>query len=330
MVKFTDEEAAQALVAVLGDSPWAVVAMAHGYLAQLRGEDDEIAARMVYERSRQTLRASREFIARVGEEGFVALLPERVRRGSAENPVTKLFPATITEQRFIEVMDQLTGDRGGVSYLDQRECGHSYVDFVLREGDDDVPVNVKNAGIRFENAQSLVGIAPDDCIPIPAYKAHGAVSDVPNLIYVVSVDYELVGHLGRLLPALFTRDEAITWQILNQCTGSKVREAEDRFIFGMVRKNWGELKQVAADNPFHVLSARKAIRILNTQPKRTPGIGMRAWGTGASAEVNVHVSILEDTKRWEEIHRRIAQKGLSDVVAAVNRRKLEMVYDPEI
>ena len=76
--------------------------------------------------------------------------------------------------------------------------------------------------------------------------------------------------------------------------------------------------------------ARKAIRILQTLPKRTPGIGLRAWGTGASAEVNVHISVGRETKRWDEIHSRIEENGITDIIEAVNRRRTELVFDPEV
>ena len=64
--------------------------------------------------------------------------------------------------------------RKALTYSDDRQAGHSLTDFTLREGDLELPVNVKNAGTRFEKAAELVGLDPNDCIPIPAYKAHGA------------------------------------------------------------------------------------------------------------------------------------------------------------
>jgi hypothetical protein len=102
------------------------------------------------------------------------------------------------------------------------------------------------------------------------------------------------------------------------------------FVFSMVKKHWGRLKEICADNPFFVVSARKAVRVLHTKPQRTPGIGLRAWGTGASAEVNVHVSIEEDMTAWEAVRNRIIENGIQDIIQAVNRKRMEEVYDPEI
>jgi hypothetical protein len=146
----------------------------------------------------------------------------------------------------------------------------------------------------------------------------------------VSVDYGLIGTLDNLLPRLFDARETTVWRLLNGFAGAKVRNAEDAFVTTVARKHWDSLKAGIAANPFHVISARKAVRILQSKPKRTPGIGMPGWGTGARGEVNVHVSIREDTKPWPTVTERIMATGLSNIIEAVNRRRTEEVYDPEI
>ena len=194
-------------------------------------------------------------------------------------------------------------------------------------------MNVKNAGTRFENAAQLVGLDPDVCVPIPAYKAHAALSPggfTPNLLYVISVDYDLIDLLDKMLPMLFSDKEEIVWDLLNRHVGKLVRDAEDLFIGRIVRKHWPDLQKMVNDKPFHVISARRAIRILQTIPKETPGIGQRAWGTAARGEVNVHISVEAETKDWSEVAERIARNGVIDVVNAVNRKVMQEVYDPEI
>lgn len=329
-ITYSDKEAATALVNIIGDSKWEAVAFAHGYLAMLNEATDEEAARIAYEHGIQTLKRSRQLIAESKGKGFKALLYRREKVGSAENPVIKLFPATITEQRFLELLDELCSNRKGLSYSDDRESGHGLTDFTLHEGKLELPINIKNAGTRFERARQLVGLDPNDCIPIPAYKANAALETVPNLLYVVSVDYDLVGNLSNLFPTILDHNELIVWDLINNYAGAKVRSAEDTFIFSVTRKYWDEMKCIANENPFHVISARKAVRILQTKPERTPGIGLRAWGTGANAEVNVHVSIEQDTTSWSVLCDRIIDKGISDIMRAVNRKKWEEVYDPEI
>jgi hypothetical protein len=325
-----DVEAARALVAVLGDSRWDAVALARGYLAAVEGADDITAARVAYEQGLATLRGSRELIARARNEGFVAVLPPRKKLGSAENPVTKLFPGTITEQRFLELADRLCDTRQGLSYSDDRQAEYTLSDLTFREKDVELPVNIKVASTRFERSAQLVGLDPADSVPIPAYKANGALERVPSLLYAIAVDHTLIQRLDSFLPQLFSPDEVTVWRLLNQHGGARIKNGEDIFVFRMVKRHWETIRKQVADTPFHVVSARKAIRILQTKPERTPGIGLRAWGTGASAEVNVHLSISEDMKSWEEIGERIRLKGLQDIITAVNRKRVEEVYDPEI
>lgn len=327
---YSDLDAAKALTAVVGESRWEGVALAHGFLAFAEGRSLEEAARLARERGVPSLKDARELLTRAHEQGLLAVLKPRTRIGSAENPVTKLFPAAVTEERFLELAGELCDRCPGLSRRDERETGHSLVDFTILNGECSLPINVKTASTAFEKARDLVGLEPDDCIPIPVYKASGALETLPSLLYVVSVDFTLVPTLNRLLPELFSSDERIVWDLLNRYEGARLRTAEDAFVFTMVRRHWEQIRETIQDKPFHAVSARKSIRVLHTKPKRTPGIGLRAWGTGASAEVNVHLSIREDTTPWNDVATRIAARGLADVIAAINRRRHEWVYDPEI
>jgi hypothetical protein len=290
----------------------------------------EAVARTLYESSSLTLRRSREIIERLPSANLSEFLEPRQKTGSAENPVTKLFPAAVTERQFLDEIERLMDDRSSVSYRDERFGSHSLVDFTLLESALELPINVKNAGTRFENAASLVGIDPNDCVPIPVYKAYDAIEKVPNLLYALSVDYALLGKIESQSITRLSKDEAHVWHILNSYAGSLIRDAEDRFVYSVVNRHWEEFSEHVSMPVFRVISARKAIRILQTQPKRTPGIGLRAWGTGASAEVNVHISITSETKSWDEVYRRISNESLSNIIDAVNRKRTEVVYDPEI
>lgn len=300
-MRYSDLEAACALTRVIGESRWDAVALAHAVLTLDGGATPDVAARVARDRGVQTLKLSQELLARYRAHGFLELLTPRRRLGSAENPVTKLFPATVTEERFLELAEHLCGRRTGLSCEDDRETRHALVDFTIRNGEAALPINVKTASTAFEKAKDLVGLDPADCIPIPVYKASAALETLPNLLYAVSVDFTLIAELDRLLPSLFTADERIVWDLLNRYEGARLRTAEDAFVFATVRKHWERIRDTVRRNPFHVISARKAIRVLQTKPKRTPGIGLRAWGTGANAEVNVHVFPSSRTPRLGEM-----------------------------
>jgi hypothetical protein len=325
-----DINLATAVSSLLSTSRWAGAALARAEVLLTSGGADEEAARILYDSGCYTLTKARALIPQIKTGGFVALIEDRTRIGSAENPVTKLFPAAVTERHFLACLDEITTAQSGLSYSDARFSGHTLVDFTLHQGDVALPVNVKNAGTRFENASALVGLEPDDCIPIPAYKAHDAIEKEPNLIYVFAIDYRLTTKIETHLLTHLNAQEAAVWTLLNSKAGSRIRDAEDKFIYSTVEKYWPQFTAECPLPGFRAISARRAIRILQTQPKRTPGIGLRAWGTGASAEVNVHVSIHGETKPWDELHQRIVRSGLTDIVEAINRKRTEVVFDPEL
>lgn len=329
-ISYNDKEAAQSLVKIIGESRWEAVCLAGGYLEMLSGRDDKIAARIIFDCGNQTLKRSTDFIKKSKESGFIKNLKTREKMGSAENPITKLFPAVVTEQRFLEILDDMCSKNKRLKYSDDRKSSHGLTDFTIYQNKFKLPINIKNAGTRFEQSKKLVGLNPEDCIPIPAYKAHAALKLVSDLIYVVSVDYDLVNKIEKFLPKILTRDEMIVWDLLNKYSGSLVRDGEDYFIFGMVKKYWKKIREIIDDKPFYVISARKSIKILRDRPERTPGIGLRAWGTGANAEVNVHISISEDMVKWSDIQSRIMRWGISDIIKSINKESKEIVYNPDI
>lgn len=327
-----------ALSSVLGDVDWEVAALGRAFLLRENGADPETAGRVIYERSRRhTLTRSKEIVQDFPERHFLEYAKERTRTGSAENPVTKLFPAAITERRFVDRLEPLVAERPSLSFEDDRHERRGLSDFTLLEEPDELPlvderhalpINVKTATTLFRKAEDLVGLEPEDCLPIPAYKAHGALEKLPDLIYVISPDWELLDILPDLLEDLLSAEERRVWAALNEYAGSGIRDAEDRFVFRTVETHWDRIRATVADNPFHAISAKKAIQILREKPKRTPGIGMRAWGTGASAEVNVHISISEDTVPWERVSDRIRRDGVRQLLADLRRTTHVEVHDP--
>lgn len=328
--KPSDAAAAKALVSVLGSCRWEAVAYARGFLAIKAGKSIDAAAKVTSQNGNVSLKRSKEFFMGLAEKGFLGQLKARERTGSAQNPFPKMLPGRMTEQRFVEELDKLTAKRQSLTYDDERQESDTLVDFTLLENGDSLPINVKNAGTRFASAATFVGLDPDDCIPIPAYKATMALERGLNLLYAVAIDFDLVARVKSALPTIFTRQETIVYDLINAYTGSNVRSAETNFVATVVAKYWDRLKSVTDPKMFHVVSARKVIRIMNSMPKRTPGIGMKAWGTSARAEMNVHLSVKEDTTPWETIARRLEAKGIPDIVHAVNRKVMMEVYDPEI
>ena len=232
---YTEAQTAHAILAVLPDSRWIGTGLAQAYLWSINQErPEEDVARHLYDHGCLSLTKAREIVPTLAQDGFLCRVKVRTKIGSAENPITKLFPAAITEQRFLEQVDALRAQRGTVDYEDDRESGHTLIDFTLTEGALRLPINVKNAGTRFENAEQLVGLQPDDCIPIPVYKAYDAIEKEPNLLYAVAVDYGLVDSINTHLIPLFDNNEAIVWRMLNDYSGTRIRDAEDKFVYGIL------------------------------------------------------------------------------------------------
>jgi hypothetical protein len=329
-----EEHLAKALVAVLGETSWVAVLLAKAVLARLSGASLDEAAELVREQGGGSRKLVKELLTRAETDGLTSILEPRKKTGSAENPITKLFPAVITEQRFGELLQSLVAEAsrlGRVLTIEDHRKEHSFIDFVIREREMRLPVNVKNAGTLFRKSAALVGIDPADCIPIPAYKAFGALeAGESNLVYVVCVDMELVGVIRELVPSIFNQNEKIVWELLERYVGRHVRRAEDAFVLSMVNKYWSRLSTRVAQKPFRLISAQKAIKILQSLPKRTPGLGLAAWGTGASAEVNVHVSISRETLDWNSLAPKIAKDGLGTVLSDVNRKSTAVIADPAI
>lgn len=318
------------IAAVLPNSRWIGSRLAHAQIAIRNGEDSEEVARNLYESSNLTLTRSREITPQLKSTDLANLLEPRKKRGSAENPITKMFPAAVTERQFLDKIESLQSKRTSVNYSDERFDGHTLVDFSLLESDLELPINVKNAGTRFENAQALVGLDSNDCVPIPAYKAYDAIEKKPNLLYAMCVDYALIGKIETQLLTRLNHEESHVWEVLNEFAGPLITDAEDIFVYSTVNRHWDEFSKHVSFPVFRVISARKAIRILQIHPKRTPGVGLKAWGTGANGETNVHISISSEMTPWDEIESRIASNGIDDIIAAVNRKKTEVVFDPEI
>jgi hypothetical protein len=40
--------------------------------------------------------------------------------------------------------------------------------------------------------------------------------------------------------------------------------------------------------------------------------------------------VVNETKQWDEIHSRIVESGVTNIIEAVNRKKTELVFDPEV
>ena len=76
-----------------------------------------------------------------------------------------------------------------------------------------------------------------------------------------------------------------------------------------------------------MISAQRVLAIMRADPRRVPGLGVKAAGTGTfNAEVNVHISVANETVPWDDIAELLRREGIQAVLDRV--RKTEPCVQP--
>jgi len=150
---------AEHVASILGDSRWVGAQIAKAQVALRGGADKETAARTLYEGSSLSFKRSKEIIEGLRDAEYESYLEPRKKTGSAENPITKMFPAAITERQFLDQLDNLREARPSIGYRDERFTGHTLVDFTILEDDLELPINVKNEGLDSRTPLVWLGLS---------------------------------------------------------------------------------------------------------------------------------------------------------------------------
>ncbi len=216
----------------------------------------------------------------------------------------------------------------GFTVVDYHERGENR-DYGLERDGEELPINVKVASTLFRNAKTVVGLEPDDCVPISAYKAIGASERVPTLVYVDLVDFTLRDKVDAVMDSL-EGDLEIGWHILAWYGGKGAKKAQDRYITTLFDQRGNDLEALApGSTSFRVISAQRVLAIMRQNPRRVPGLGVKGAGTGSfSAEVNVHVSVASETRPWDDVADECRQRGIPHVLAQITRTAPAQVPDP--
>lgn len=70
---------------------------------------------------------------------------------------------------------------------------------------------------------------------------------------------------------------------------------------------------------------------MRQNPRRVPGLGIKAAGTGSfNAEVNVHVSVRDETRPWDDVADQCKRFGIQHVLDQITRTAMAEVLDPEL
>ena len=251
------------------------------------------------------------------------------RRTNPSAPFQNLFVGTIAERVFEKrYLNSL--EAAGFTVTDLHERGDNR-DYVVEQGELVLPINVKTASTLFRKAKIVVGLEPEDCIPISAYKAIGASERVPDLVYVDLVDFELREKVDAFISTL-TGDSEVVWELLSWYGGSGIKKAQDRFIAWLFELHGSRLDAlVPSASSFRVISAQRVLSIMREMPRRCPGLGVKAAGMGAFiSEVNIHVSVQKETVAWDEIEAIIRRDGIGPVLERIRRRRRQNVPAPTI
>lgn len=249
-------------------------------------------------------------------------------RASPSMPFQNLVVGTLTEHLFLDgYLSPMEAE--GFVVVDYHEKGENR-DFGLFKDGVELPINVKVASTMFRNAAGVVGLEPEDCIPISVYKALGASEKVPELIYVDLVDFDLRERVDGLIDSL-DGDLEIGWTLLSWYGGKGIKAAQDRYVLTLFDRREDQLRALANEiTNFRVISAQRVLAIMRENPRRVPGLGVKGVGIRWSGEVNVHVSVRDETKSWEEVAERCRREGIRALLDDVMRAKEAVIPAPLI
>jgi hypothetical protein len=246
---------------------------------------------------------------------ITSLEDHRLQRVSAG--FQNLVVGSLAERLFARTLQPLAAD--GFEIVDYHEAGENR-DYAVRRGDAELPINVKVASTLFRNAKKVVGIEPEDCIPISAYKAIGASERVPDLVYVDLVDFSLRAKVDEFMGAL-AGSAATLWELLSWYRGKGARRAQDLYVTRLFADHGIALLALGPEQErFRAISAQRVLAIMRANPRRVPGLGVPAAGMGGfNAEVNVHVSLEKETRAWGEVARTVRDEGIARILGDIRR-----------
>lgn len=203
-------------------------------------------------------------------------------------------------------------------------------DYGIEGGGAELPINVKTASTLFRNAKQF-GLEPEDCIPISSYKALNAVKKAPDLVYVDLVDFTLRQRTDAFMDRV-DGSLAILWDLFTWYGGKGATAAQNRYVDALFDAHGTTLDALAPGvGNFRAISAQRVLAILRENPRRCPGLGVKAAGTGAfNAEVNVHVSVSTETVSWDALEALLLSDGVAAVRELITRTEMREVPAPEL
>lgn len=251
------------------------------------------------------------------------------KRAKANQAFRNLVVGRIAERIFWE-RHLRPLEKDGFEVVDLHEAGENR-DYAVRRDGFELPINVKTASTLFRKAQTVVGLAPEDCIPISAYKAIGSCERVPDLVYVDLVDFTLREKVDAFMDDLAGSPEVL-WELLSWYGGAGAHRAQDEYMAALfdtyARRLMAFVPSAAA---YRVISAQRVLAIMRNIPRRCPGLGVRAAGTGGfNAEVNIHISVASETVPWDKVAGIMLNDGIEPVLQEIRNSESRDMPAPTI
>jgi len=251
--------------------------------------------------------------------------PRERRNAAFENLVVGTLAERVFRDQHLALLEP-----DGFKVVDYHESGENR-DFGVQKEGLELPINVKVASTMFREARRVVDLDPEDCIPLGSYKAIGASERVSELVYVFLVDFQLRERVDGFMKTI-DEDLAVGWDLLSWFGGRGMKRAQDRYIDALFERHDQQLRALAPGaTSFRAISAQRALAIMRRRPRRVPGLGVKAAGTGViRGEVNIHVSVKQETRPWDEVADLLRRQGIQHLLDLIKRTVTAQVPDPEL
>ncbi len=275
--------------------------------------------------------SSHEFVRKLRRSDTGATLDPRKEWN---NRFANLVSGRYSEILFAKAYSSLL-EAQGLSLVpkhDQRDWHDYWIDG--DEGNFQLAINIKNAGVQFRLARNFVGMDPDDTLPIATYKIFGSSGDETQLplVYVYLVDWALLPKLRSAYWKLLNQAERRLFQLMARYKGMP-RDLEDGFIEATVADRVQQLSAgvgyevgALADLPFRAISGARCKSIFYKDHGRSPYVFLQRMNT----DPNVHVSVKSETIHFNKFIEAwlSTRQQRGDLLDGLRRTTVMAVPDP--
>lgn len=236
--------------------------------------------------------------------------------------IAQLLLGALTEERFAREKEELIAGR---LLVEDHRLGRTDTDYrVLNGGGKPIfRINIKYHGSAFKQAQTWVGLPPEDCFALATYKINQALQRqreeaLPYVFLVLSCLGVTARDVSEQIP------EDFAWFV---CTCGKLgkRDLEETVVGILMsdafRETFSGIRSSIAASEFRVLSASRAEQLLKQKlfervfALRYPGFtrGFR------NAEIDMHFSLLHEMIPVREFLRRVAEESPQRLTVLLDR-----------